>query len=127
MLTTLKKLFSSSPKPQDKLQPESQFVLTVNQTEILNMRPEGQIERIAISDLKAVIIETNDTGPLGIDVWFLLLGSNTESGCIFPQGATGEQAVLDTLFQLPSFNHQEFIKAMSCTENKHFLCWQAET
>ena len=47
---------------------EASFVVTVSETEIVNHRPEGTVERVVLADLKAVLIETNDSGPWGADV-----------------------------------------------------------
>ena len=115
---------SSSPKTQAS-QPEAGFQLLITENEIINNRPNGVVERILLSDLKAVIIETNDSGPAASDVWFVLVGSTEKSGCVFPQGATGEKAIIDVLFKLPGFDYKVFIEAMSCSENKKFLCWQS--
>ena len=38
------------------------------------------------------MIETNDSGPFGADVWWLLFGADDRIAVAFPQGATGEQA-----------------------------------
>jgi len=105
---------------------EASFVVTVSETEIVNHRPEGTVERVALAELKAVLIETNDSGPWGADVWWILLGSGLESGCVFPGGATGEQDVLERLQQLPGFDNEAVIKAMGSTDHQRFLCWQAK-
>lgn len=104
---------------------EARFVVTLTETEVVNQRPDGKIERVALDDLSAIIIETNDSGPLGADVWWLLLGkSKKKTGCVFPQGATGEKAVLDYAQSLPGFDNEMLIEAMGSTENQRFLCWR---
>lgn len=120
------KTSASIPNHQPHSSPESKFILTINDQEIANYRPEGVTERVVLADLAAVIIETNDSGPVGSDVWFILVGVAAKSGCVFPQGASGEEAVIDYLLKLPNFNHQEFIEAMSSTDNQKFLCWKRE-
>jgi hypothetical protein len=57
-------------------------------------------------------------------VWWLLSGVNGASGCVIPQGATGEQALLAKLQSLPGFDNEQLITAMSCTDNQKFLCWR---
>ena len=37
---------------------EASFIVTVSETEVVNHRPEGTVERVALTDLKAVLIET---------------------------------------------------------------------
>src|SRR5215471_11714160 len=104
---------------------ESAFVVTVTETEIVNRRPNGEIERVALEDLSAILIETNDSGPFGPDVWWLLLGSSKKkSGCVFPQGATGEDDVLAFAQKLPGFDNRMLMRAMLSTDNERFLCWR---
>lgn len=75
------------------LHPESQFVVTIIDDEIRSRRPDGKIERIALTKLSKVLVETNDSGPAGIDVWWILGGTSAEQRLCFPLGATGESAV----------------------------------
>jgi hypothetical protein len=65
-----------------------------------------------------VFVVTNDSGPWGQDVWFVIEGAR-EGGCRFPLGATGEQAALERLLKLPGFE----LRGMNCTENFIFECW----
>jgi hypothetical protein len=77
--------------------------------------------------LTSVAIATNDSGPWGADVWWLLYGADGQLACGFPQGATGEKDVLDELMALPGFDQGETIKAMGCTSNATFIVWQRQT
>jgi hypothetical protein len=106
------------------LQPESQYIVQVSDSEIICEQPDGRTERIAWSDLQSVIVETNDLGPGAPDVFWVLVGSSPGSGCVIPQGATGEQALLDRLLKLPGYDSEAFIRAMSSTKNETFLCWK---
>ncbi|MBF0530001.1 MAG: hypothetical protein HQK55_12185 [Deltaproteobacteria bacterium] len=126
-MTDLEKDPSASTEKDEaeKLQPEASFVLEVTDTEIINHRPEGTIERVALADLQAIIVETNDSGPWGADIFWLLIGSTPDSGCVFPQGATGEEEMMTVVMKLPGFDYHAFMDAMRCTENKRFLCWEA--
>ena len=84
----------------------------------------GQVRSIAREDLSGVAIETNDRGPWGADVWWLLFDGNDQLACTFPQGATGEDAAIDYISALPSFDHSEMIKAMTSTDNAVFAVWR---
>lgn len=88
MLTMFKNLFKKTRSKNSVLMPESLFHVTVTEEAIETLRPEGKVERVEFSRLKAVIIETNDTGPWGTDVWWILVGSDESHGCVFPGGAT---------------------------------------
>ena len=101
------------------LNPESLFVVTVTDDEIGNQCPDGKIEHIALRDLCRVLVATNDSGPSGMDVWWILEGASAGQRVCFPQGATGESTALDRLRQLPGFQ----IRGMNSTQNAQFECW----
>ena len=122
MFNLLKRMLSPLQAPSE-LKKESRYIVTVDEKEIRCLRPSGETESVAWDDLDSVIVETNDTGPWGMDVWWLLLGVNGASGCSIPQGATGDQALLRKLQALPGFDNEQFIAAMSCADNQRFLCW----
>jgi hypothetical protein len=84
----------------------------------------GGAKSVRKSDLSGVAVETNDSGPWGADVWWLLFGRDDRLECAFPQGATGEQAALDYLMALPSFDHCEMTNAMRSTDNAVFPLWR---
>lgn len=125
MLGILKKLFGGSTGADASLQPESQFVVRVTDSDVVCERPDGQTERVAWEELQAFIVETTDGGPWVADVFWILVGANN-SGCVIPQGATGDKALLERLQQLPGFNNEELIRAMGSTSNQKFLCWQRQ-
>jgi hypothetical protein len=62
MLDWLKRLFPAK-HPASRVQPESRFVVTVDESGVRCLRPSGETESVTWDDLDAVIIETNDTGP----------------------------------------------------------------
>jgi hypothetical protein len=96
--------------------------------EVLCVRDaEGQVSALAKAELSGVAIETNDTGPWGADVWWLLFGSCDQLACAFPQGATGEQAAIDYLMALDGFDHGAYHRAMSSTENAIFPVWRRQS
>ncbi len=117
---------AGSKCPEGKgLYPECLFVVSVSDSEIVNKRPDGVIERVAVKDLKEVVIETNTSGPWGADVWWLLTGVTPDIRCAYPGGATGEQAVLQWFQGLPGFDDKVVITAMGSTSNARFVCWRA--
>ena len=78
---------------------------------------------IAWQDVDYVAIETNDSGPWGADVWWLLEGSNNRVS--YPQGATGDSEMLEHFpIRFPGFSDATVIQAMGCTSNARFVCWQ---
>ena len=106
-----------------RVQPEARFVLSFDGRGISLIDPDGNCFSIPVNDLEAVIIETNDTGPWGMDVWWVLLGPEGKLGVLYPQGATGEAQVLNFLMALPGFNEDLMTKAMGSTTNATFPVW----
>ena len=104
------------------MQPEAAFVVNVTDEGVASRRPNGYIEAVTWTDLRAVLIETNDEGPIGPDVFWILVWR--QGGCVIPQGATGEDALLIRLQALPGFDNDALIAAMSSTANQRFLCWR---
>jgi hypothetical protein len=69
------------------------------------------------------LVETTDEGPFAPDVFWILVGT-AASGCVIPQGATGDAILLERLQKLPGFDNDAFIRAMRSTSNEKFLCWK---
>lgn len=90
--------------------------------EVSSTYPDGTVQRIRWDAVETVEIHTNDSGPWGADVWWILRGSDTF--CSYPHGATGEVKLIPKLKDLPGFNSSSFIEAMRCTSNRSFICWQ---
>ncbi|MDO9489878.1 MAG: hypothetical protein Q7J32_16005 [Sphingomonadaceae bacterium] len=109
------------------LQPEAQWVVEVGPERIQVTDAAGGATALVIADLAAVAIETNDTGPWGADVWWLLFGADERLACAFPQGATGEGVVIDYLVALPGFDHEQMTNAMRSTSNAVFPVWRKAT
>ena len=104
--------------------PEAHYVVEVTAwDEIVCRAPRQAEQRISIEDLGAVYVETNDSGPWGVDVWWLLQDKSGETRVAFPQLATGEDAALDRLRLLPGFE----VKGMNSTRNARFRCWPSLT
>jgi hypothetical protein len=102
-------------------QPEESYVVSVAGDEVRCTRPNGSVQAVSLQRLRDVHVETNDSGPWGVDVWFVLR-DDLDQQCAFPLGATGEGVVLDRLHQLPGFQ----LDGMNSTANARFLCWQRE-
>ena len=100
--------------------PEARFFVEVTaDDEIVCRAPKQAEQRIRMADLRAVYVETNDSGPWGADVWWLLNDETGQTKVAFPQLATGEEAALERLRSLPGFE----VRGMHSTENARFMCW----
>jgi hypothetical protein len=59
-------------------------------------------------------------------VYWYLIGSDGKSGCLVPQSSDGSNQLLKRLQQLPNFDHEAVIKAMTSTDNAKFMCWKKQ-
>lgn len=109
---------------QMMLLPESRYVVELSDIGIRCTHPNGSVESVDWADLQMVEILTTSDGPFAPDVFWLLHGSR--SGCLIPQGATGELGLFDWLQKLPGFRNEAVIEAMPSTEDRRFLCWERE-
>lgn len=98
--------------------------LEIDETTIRCCFPNGTIQQMTWKELKAVVIETNDVGPFEEDVYFLLWSDSKENYCAIPQCADSTQTLITRLQELPEFDNEAVIKAMGCTSNRSFLCWE---
>lgn len=109
-------------KARPLLRPQCLYVLTTDDERVVCRAPGGAEQSVGWDELEVVAIETNDTGPLGMDVWWVLEGRSEV--CRFPLGAAGGEAVQEKLNRLPDFDSQAVIDAMACTGNRRFVCWK---
>ncbi len=105
------------PKP---LLPESKFTVDVTDKKLFVTNPDGKVSSILLKSITSIIVETNDSGPWGMDVWFIIMGASDNEFCTYPMGATNDEKALDYFITLPRFE----LKGMNSTENARFVCWQ---
>ncbi|MBL9078085.1 MAG: hypothetical protein JNL08_11310 [Planctomycetes bacterium] len=102
--------------------PEASIVVADTDGAITATYPDGRQLAVAWQDLTSVEVHTDDSGPWGADVWWVL--RDATQACIFPAGAHGEPELLPKLQSLPGFANDELIRAMASTEPAAFLCWR---
>ena len=95
---------------------------TVDALGVAYTAPDGIARRVAWSDLQGVEIATDDSGPFAEDVFWVLHGP--DATLVIPQSAGGSDALLARLQQLPGFDNQAVIAAMSSVSTNRFLCWE---
>ena len=103
---------------------ERQWKLEVDDLRLRLVDPEGATRVVEKTALRGVIVETNDSGPWGADVWWLLFAADDRVALAFPQGASGEADVLDYLCALPGFDYEVMTQAMTSVENAVFPVWR---
>jgi hypothetical protein len=102
--------------------PESHFVVRLDDQAVVCERPDRTTERIAWDRLNRIEIVSTGAGPSRPDTFWLLTG---EAGaCAVPWGASGESALLARLQQLPGFDNQAVILAASESRDARRTCWE---
>lgn len=103
--------------------PEGSYRVVLDEFEVTCHHPDGTTESAAWADLQKVEIITTDEGPFAPDVFWVL--HRVENHCTIPQGAIGDDLLLERLQKLPGFQNDVFITAMGSTSNARFICWVA--
>ena len=101
-------------------------VVRFDESKVECIFPNGTTQSITWPNLRAIAVETNDQGPWSEDVYFLLFSNFEDQFCSIPQCAEGSQQLISRLQQLSEFNNEALIKAMGCTSNNFFLCWEKQ-
>lgn len=97
---------------------EDLWQVKISDNNLVITDPQQNIQMIQLSNIQGIVIRTDDSGPVGSDVfWFISDGSSLLS---FPMGARGEAKVLDAFQKIEGFDNAEFIKAMGSVDNKLF-------
>ncbi len=103
-------------------QPEERFEVCTTDRTIIVRHDSGRMTAACLDDVSAIYAETNDSGPWGIDLWFVMLDANGRQVCYFPLGATNQQAAFDKFEQLPGF----VMNGMNCTTDGWHPCWRRD-
>jgi hypothetical protein len=121
------------PKPSPSslegrgLHPEGDFEVAVDDTQLTVRRPEGVAERMAIADLRQIVIVTEAAGQSieagGAAFWWWWVGSAPNQRLAFPHGANGERAVQAWAQLLPGFEHGALAQAMRGAAALRLVCW----
>lgn len=104
---------------------ESQVLVKDHGDFVSTQFPDGATQTLSWSDLVRFEIQTNDSGPCGWDVWFVLIGARDRIS--FPLGATGEDDVLAKAEGVTGKSRRDLIDGMNCTENRTFITWEKQT
>jgi hypothetical protein len=106
-----------------KLMPEALWQVELTADALASTDQDGCRKAVPKASLSSVIIETNDSGPWGADVWWLMFDENNQLACAFPQGATGETDAIEYFMKLDGFDNGAMIAAMGSTDNAVFQVW----
>ncbi len=86
---------------------------------------DGAASEVTWRDLTSVTIITNDTGPVGDDLFWVLTAGNIGKSVTIPMGAQGEHELLHAMQdRLDGFDNIAVIEAMGSTEDATFTIWE---
>jgi len=89
---------------------------------IIIKRPFSKSVSLRIDDLDEIGVETTDQGPFVEDVFWILKRGDLRIRIGDPHPVFN--MLLDRVGSLDGFDWRPFIEAMSCTENRYFVCWR---
>ena len=84
----------------------------------------GTSRSLAIEDLRRVVVATDDSGPWGADVVFLLYSGEEKPVGIFPLEAQGRDAFLDWLEVREGYDPEQLVRAMGSTDIARFTIYR---
>lgn len=106
------------------LEPEARWSVSLRGGRLIEVQPNSTTTSTSLDRIHQIKIATNDSGPWGADVWWVFEGLAGTVLSAFPQGATGEQDVVDWAMALPDFDYSAMTEAMSSVENAEFVVWR---
>jgi len=116
MFDQVKKFF------QGLKQPRLTEVFYMDENGLRREISDGTIETVKWDELNKITIITTDQGPYFEDVFFVLEAE--KGGTIVSQEWACKISLLERLGEFPGFDNEAVIRAMACTDNNAFLCWQ---
>lgn len=88
--------------------------------EIVTSDGQGAERTLPLCDLRRVVVATDDSGPWGADVVFLLYSNDPDPAAIFPIEAAGLDGFVKWLSAQPGYQDRELAKAMASTRIARF-------
>ncbi|MFC6592968.1 hypothetical protein ACFP81_13800 [Deinococcus lacus] len=95
--------------------------LTLHSGTLTLTHATGESEGLPLEGLRAVRIVTNDSGPFGNDLYFVLEGDWGVRA--IPGDLDDCKQLFDLFDRLPDFDHQQSLQAMGSTSNAVFDVW----
>ncbi|WP_419809196.1 hypothetical protein [Sphingomonas sp.] len=80
----------------------------------------GDDRALPIQTLRRVVVATDDSGPWGADLVFLLYSNDPEPACLFPLEANGRGDFVKWLAAQPGYRERDLEKAMGSTAVARF-------
>lgn len=87
----------------------------------------GAERKLPLDDLRRVVVATDDSGPWGADVVFLLYSNDPDPVGAFPLEAAGRENFIEWLSDQPGYQDRELAKAMGSTRVARFEVLAVDT
>jgi hypothetical protein len=88
--------------------------------DIVTSDGHGNQRRLPLHELRRVVVATDDSGPWGADVVFLLYYTDPDPVGVFPLEAAGRADFVDWMAAQPGYEDRELTKSMSSTRAARF-------
>lgn len=113
MLGWLRKRFTNNS-------PLAQWSVNIDGSVIVTSDGLGNERKMAVCDLIRVVVATDDSGPWGADVVFLLYATEADATCLFPLEAHGTDSFVAWMGTQSGYNDRELARAMGSTRVARF-------
>jgi hypothetical protein len=90
---------------------------------VIYVTKDDQEQHMAWADLREVEIVTTSRGPWAGDFTWILRGVGPLAECSIPSGAPGMGALFARLQDLPEFDNDVVLQAVTSTTDRRFKCW----
>ena len=111
----------SKLKPRERHSPWS---VAVKNGAIRTSDGQGTARELPVEQLRSVVVATDDSGPWGDDVVFLLYADAAEPVGLFPLEARGCQEFVAWMSCQAGYRDRELAKAMACTSVARFVVFE---
>lgn len=101
--------------------PLAQWSVALENGQIITGDGNDDFRALPADELRKVEVATDDSGPWGADVVFLLFASKDEPAGVFPLEASGRDEFLAWLETKPGYQGNELRKAMGSTSVARFV------
>lgn len=115
------KALISRPNEENQLHPERLTFVTFDESSVRTTCKTSPSGEMLWSSVTSIWLRTTSDGPYSPDVWWILVDETAEMELHFPQGATGENAVLE---EIGSRFEGFTIDRMNSTKDAQFPLWQ---
>jgi len=124
MLSWFRKWFERATTETHVQPPLSKVRVTFDDETISVRDAAGVASHLAWSDLISISIITDDSGPFGLDLSWVLTAEKGQM-LVVPMGAVGEHEFLHAMQErLEEFDNITVIEAMGSVENATFTVWE---